>query len=142
MTEVRNALHEHSQESIVHTMVMLRVKNGQQDQTNSAGDREKNRPNRARLVESAFVPRELPGMSEPALSEQTQVHEDDSYHAADNEQRFQSFGSNVRDVPGFNFSLCYQRLFFFGLTEWSAPRSRYCIWAFRPQPSLPAGLLA
>lgn len=48
-------------------VVVLRVKNGQKNETQSPCDGEKDRPNGTGLVKSAFVTGKLTGMPKPAL---------------------------------------------------------------------------
>lgn len=79
--------------------VMLCVENRQQDQTQSSSDREHDGSNSTSFIKPAFVPSQLTGMPKPTLGYERQIHEDHCYCTTGNEQRFDSFGTNMRDVP-------------------------------------------
>ena len=84
----------------METVVVLRVEDGQKNETYSPGNREKNRSNRTGLVEPSFVSSKLAGMPKPTFREETEIHEYDCYDTACDEERFETFGSNVGNVTG------------------------------------------
>lgn len=77
---------------------MLGVEYGQQNETYSPSDREKNRSNSTDLVKPPFVSGKLAGMTKPTLRDETEIHEYDCYCTSRNEQRFESLSPNMGNV--------------------------------------------
>lgn len=98
---------EHGQKPVVQVVVMLGVEDGQKNKTQSPSNREKNRSNSTGLVEPPFVSGKLAGMAKPTFRKETKIHEYDCYYTACNEQRFESFGSDMGNVTGCSIDSVY-----------------------------------
>lgn len=83
----------------MHTRMPHRIKNREQNKPCSARDREKERNHRANLVEPALVPHQLAPVSQPALSQKSEIQRDDSDGAHCDKQGFEVGCANVGDVP-------------------------------------------
>lgn len=82
----------------MHGGMTQRIIARQQNQTQSAGDREENRPNSTRLVEFTLVRHQLTGVPQPSLRQKREIEEDDGNHATGDKQRFQALRANIGNI--------------------------------------------
>lgn len=90
--------HEHSQEAIVSLRVVLGIENGEQNQAQRTSHGEEDRETSTELIEPTAVRYKLASVTKPALSQESQVEEDNGHNATRDEERFQARGTNIGDI--------------------------------------------